>query len=88
MSGPDVMLSLPDSAVAYRNLLFHIENPVILDEMQFKTYWPLVDNVYSHRNTYITSSGQQIKYYECRLVKSRPSRSTRYKRLYHCLFRY
>ena len=78
MSGSEAILPLPNNAVNYRNVLFSLDGPVILNETQFNSYWPLVDNVYSHRKTYTTSTGKQTKYYECRLVKSRPSRSNLY----------
>ena len=74
MSGPEILLPLPDDVVKYRNLLFNLDSSVILNE---ELYWPLVNNIYSHHKTYFTLSGRKTKYYECRLVKSRPSRTTR-----------
>ena len=72
MSHPNAILPLPDDVAKYRNLLFNLDGSVILDATQFQSYWPLVDNIYSHRRSYTTSTGKKTMYYECRLVKSRP----------------
>ena len=78
MSGPDAILPLVNDAVKYRDILFHLDDPVIFNETQFNSYWPLVDNIYSYRRSYITSTGKETKYYESRLVESRPSTTKLY----------
>ncbi|KAL7794553.1 hypothetical protein V8C37DRAFT_376001 [Trichoderma ceciliae] len=62
----------PPDLRAWRERLFHVDNVIILTHEQFETYFPHIDNVYSHRST------QQYKrkpfishYWDCRM-KGRP----------------
>jgi hypothetical protein len=85
MSGAGAMLPLPPDAGRYRDLLFNLEFPMFFDQTQFNRYWPLVDNIYTHRKTGKTSKGKETLYYECRLVKSRVSQSKLYLALWTLL---
>ncbi|BCS24471.1 glutathione S-transferase family protein [Aspergillus puulaauensis] len=62
----------PPDLEAWRERLFHIDDMIVMSEEEFRTYFPHVDNIYSHRST------QQYKrkplvshYWDCRL-KGRP----------------
>ncbi|KAL9094297.1 MAG: hypothetical protein Q9165_003437 [Trypethelium subeluteriae] len=62
----------PRELDAWREKLFHIEEPITLTEEEFQTYWPHVDNVYSHRSTQKYKRKPFISHYwDCRL-KGRP----------------
>ena len=78
MSGPAAMLPLPPTTSRYRDSLFNLEFPIFFDQTQFNSYWPLDDNIYTHRKTGKTSKGKETLYYEYRLVKSRVTQSKLY----------
>lgn len=63
----------PPNLELWRNRLFNIEQPVHLTEAQFLTYFPHIDNVYSHRSTQKYKRKPFVSHYwDCRL-KGRPS---------------
>ncbi|KAK4158198.1 hypothetical protein C8A00DRAFT_28909 [Chaetomidium leptoderma] len=68
----DVVESTPDLEL-WRARLFYLEEPVILTPEEYDTYFPWIDNVYSHRTTqtYKRKSFRTL-YYDCRM-KGRPS---------------
>ncbi|KAK3362864.1 putative glutathione transferase [Lasiosphaeria hispida] len=66
------MVENPASLAEWRQKLFDLDHMVILSQEEFETYFPWVDNIYSHR------SSQQYKrkplvthYWDCRM-KGRP----------------
>ena len=70
--GFPLMMTPPNLAV-WRHHLFNIIQPLHLTEAQFLTYFPHVDNVYSHRSTQKYKRKPFISHYwDCRL-KGRPS---------------
>ncbi|KAH8148611.1 uncharacterized protein LAJ45_07322 [Morchella importuna] len=66
------MDAAPDSLDEWRNRLFHVTEVMTLSEEEWSTYWPYVDNIWSHRSTQKSKKGPfQTHYYDCRL-KGRP----------------
>ncbi|CRG84822.1 Putative acetyltransferase C18B11,09c [Talaromyces islandicus] len=62
----------PPDLDAWRDRLFNVDEPITLTEDQFKTYFPHVDNVYSHRSTQKYKRKPFVSHYwDCRL-KGRP----------------
>ncbi|KAM7202432.1 putative glutathione transferase protein [Rhypophila sp. PSN 637] len=52
----------------WRRKLFDLEEPVILTQQQYQTYFPWMDNVYSHRSTYTVQYRLcTYHYWDCRL---------------------
>ncbi|KAK8167000.1 putative glutathione transferase [Phyllosticta citrichinensis] len=63
----------PPGLAAWRHRLFHLDETVVMTEDQYKTYWPHVDNIYSHRSTQRYKRKPFVSHYmDCRL-KGRPS---------------
>lgn len=63
----------PPNLEQWRARLFNIEQPIHLTEAQFLTYFPHIDNVYSHRSTQKYKRKPFVSHYwDCRL-KGRPS---------------
>ncbi|KAL2400963.1 hypothetical protein ABEF95_000392 [Exophiala dermatitidis] len=63
----------PPDLEAWREKLFNVKEPLILSEEEFLTYFPHVDNVYSHRSTQKYKRKPFVSHYwDCRL-KGRPS---------------
>lgn len=63
----------PPDLEAWREKLFNIKEPLVLSEEEFLTYFPHVDNVYSHRSTQKYKRKPFVSHYwDCRL-KGRPS---------------
>ncbi|KAI9686023.1 MAG: hypothetical protein M1822_004006 [Bathelium mastoideum] len=66
------LIANPPDLQAWREKLFHIKEPITLSEEEFQTYWPHVDNVYSHRSTQKYKRKPFVSHYwDCRL-KGRP----------------
>ncbi|KAK5090114.1 hypothetical protein LTR05_000283 [Lithohypha guttulata] len=66
-------VSDPPSLREWRNKLFNIEEPLLLTAEQYLTYFPHVDNVYSHRSTQKYKRKPFVSHYwDCRL-KGRPT---------------
>ncbi|KAI9685220.1 MAG: hypothetical protein M1820_010829, partial [Bogoriella megaspora] len=71
LEGLKLVPSPPDLEV-WREKLFHIHEPITLTEEEFQTYWPHVDNIYSHRSTQKYKRKPFVSHYwDCRL-KGRP----------------
>ncbi|RAH47322.1 uncharacterized protein BO95DRAFT_359534 [Aspergillus brunneoviolaceus CBS 621.78] len=65
------ILSPPDLDL-WRTRLFNIDEMIVLSEQQFLTYFPHIDNVYSHRSTQHYKRKPLVSHYwDCRL-KGRP----------------
>ncbi|EXJ68234.1 uncharacterized protein A1O5_08849 [Cladophialophora psammophila CBS 110553] len=63
----------PPNLEEWRNRLFNIVQPLVLSEEEFLTYFPHVDNIYSHRSTQKYKRKAFVSHYwDCRL-KGRPS---------------
>jgi hypothetical protein len=63
----------PPTLDLWRAKLFNIPTPIHLTESQFLTYFPHIDNVYSHRSTQKYKRKPFVSHYwDCRL-KGRPS---------------
>ncbi|KAK4943872.1 hypothetical protein LTR10_016588 [Elasticomyces elasticus] len=63
----------PPDLEAWRHKLFNITEPLVLSEEEYLTYFPHVDNVYSHRSTQKYKRKPFVSHYwDCRL-KGRPS---------------
>ncbi|KAK5946429.1 hypothetical protein PMZ80_000572 [Knufia obscura] len=63
----------PPSLREWRNKFFNIDEPLLLTEDQYLTYFPHVDNVYSHRSTQKYKRKPFVSHYwDCRL-KGRPT---------------
>jgi len=63
----------PPSLSQWRNKFFNIDEPLLLTEEQYLTYFPHVDNVYSHRSTQKYKRKPFVSHYwDCRL-KGRPT---------------
>ncbi|KAH0844751.1 hypothetical protein AYO21_01929 [Fonsecaea monophora] len=63
----------PPNLEEWRNKLFNITETLVLSEEEFLTYFPHVDNVYSHRSTQKYKRKAFVSHYwDCRL-KGRPS---------------
>ncbi|KAI2088477.1 hypothetical protein LOZ36_002250 [Ophidiomyces ophidiicola] len=70
----DGMRLIPDppNLQQWRERLFNVEDTIVLSEEEFQTYFPHVDNVYSHRSTQRYKRKPFISHYwDCRL-KGRP----------------
>ncbi|PON20784.1 hypothetical protein TGAM01_v210385 [Trichoderma gamsii] len=62
----------PPDLQAWREKLFHVDDLIILTHEQFETYFPHIDNVYSHRSTQRYKRKPFISHYwDCRM-KGRP----------------
>ncbi|KAL2839952.1 hypothetical protein BJY01DRAFT_250219 [Aspergillus pseudoustus] len=62
----------PPDLEAWRERLFNVEDMIVMSEEQFRTYFPHVDNVYSHRSTQRYKRKPLVSHYwDCRL-KGRP----------------
>ncbi|DAA75653.1 TPA_exp: Uncharacterized protein A8136_1375 [Trichophyton benhamiae CBS 112371] len=62
----------PPDLQKWREKLFNVEDTIVLSEEEFQTYFPHVDNVYSHRSTQRYKRKPFISHYwDCRL-KGRP----------------
>ena len=62
----------PPDLDAWRQRLFDVDDTITLTEEQFQTYFPHVDNVYSHRSTQRHKRKSFVSHYwDCRL-KGRP----------------
>lgn len=63
----------PPSLREWRNKFFNIDEPILLTAEQYLTYFPHVDNVYSHRSTQKYKRKPFVSHYwDCRL-KGRPT---------------
>lgn len=62
----------PPNLVEWRQKLFNVDEMITLSEEEFQTYFPHVDNVYSHRSTQRYKRKPFVSHYwDCRL-KGRP----------------
>lgn len=62
----------PPDLAAWREKLFNVDDMIILTNDQFETYFPHVDNVYSHRSTQRYKRKPFVSHYwDCRM-KGRP----------------
>ncbi|KKZ61892.1 hypothetical protein EMCG_03591 [[Emmonsia] crescens] len=62
----------PPDLKKWRERLFNVEDTIVLSEEEFQTYFPHVDNVYSHRSTQKYKRKLFVSHYwDCRL-KGRP----------------
>ncbi|KAF7589681.1 hypothetical protein BBP40_003973 [Aspergillus hancockii] len=62
----------PPDLELWRERLFHVDETIVLSEEQFLTYFPHVDNIYSHRSTQHYKRKPLVSHYwDCRL-KGRP----------------
>ncbi|KAJ5899047.1 hypothetical protein N7495_003791 [Penicillium taxi] len=62
----------PPDLEFWREKLFHVDGVITLSEEEFQTYFPHVDNVYSHRSTQRYKRRPFVSHYwDCRL-KGRP----------------
>ncbi|OTB03069.1 hypothetical protein M426DRAFT_322101 [Hypoxylon sp. CI-4A] len=62
----------PPDLEAWREKLFNVDDTIILTNEQFETYFPHIDNVYSHRSTQKYKRKPFISHYwDCRM-KGRP----------------
>ncbi|CAG8953500.1 hypothetical protein HYFRA_00010250 [Hymenoscyphus fraxineus] len=62
----------PPNLAAWRQRLFDVDQMITLSQEEYNTYFPHVDNVYSHRSTQKYKKKQFVSHYwDCRL-KGRP----------------
>ncbi|KAL1653490.1 hypothetical protein SLS61_004000 [Didymella pomorum] len=62
----------PPNLEEWRQRLFHVDDIITLTEEQFQTYFPHIDNIYSHRSTQRHKRKSFVSHYwDCRL-KGRP----------------
>jgi glutathione S-transferase len=62
----------PPNLDAWRNKLFNVDDMILLTNEQFETYFPHIDNVYSHRSTQKYKRKPFVSHYwDCRM-KGRP----------------
>ncbi|KAL2866520.1 glutathione S-transferase family protein [Aspergillus lucknowensis] len=62
----------PPDLEAWRERLFHVDETIVMSEAQFRTYFPHIDNIYSHRSTQRYKRKPLVSHYwDCRL-KGRP----------------
>ncbi|KAI0448334.1 hypothetical protein F5B21DRAFT_510260 [Xylaria acuta] len=62
----------PPNLVAWREKLFNVDDTITLTNDEFETYFPHIDNVYSHRSTQKYKRKNFISHYwDCRM-KGRP----------------
>lgn len=67
-----IVVDPPDLA-AWRQRLFSVDEMIVLTNDQFETYFPHIDNVYSHRSTQRYKRTPFVSHYwDCRM-KGRPS---------------
>lgn len=70
--GQAKLVADPPDLQAWREKLFHVDDIIILTHEQFETYFPHIDNVYSHRSTQRYKRKPFISHYwDCRM-KGRP----------------
>ncbi|KAL2207357.1 hypothetical protein CC79DRAFT_1273288 [Sarocladium strictum] len=63
----------PPDLEIWRERFFNVDDVIVLTNEQYETYWPHVDNVYSHRSTQRYKRKPFISHYwDCRM-KGRPS---------------
>ncbi|KAF1911763.1 hypothetical protein BDU57DRAFT_460588 [Ampelomyces quisqualis] len=66
------LIAEPPDLDAWRQKLFHVDDTITLTEDEFSTYFPHIDNVYSHRSTQRHKRKRFVSHYwDCRL-KGRP----------------
>ncbi|KAI0610508.1 Glutathione S-transferase [Pyrenophora tritici-repentis] len=66
------LIAHPPDLDEWREKLFHVDDIITLTEDQFQTYFPHIDNVYSHRSTQRHKRKRFVSHYwDCRL-KGRP----------------
>ncbi|KAF2131682.1 hypothetical protein P153DRAFT_365252 [Dothidotthia symphoricarpi CBS 119687] len=66
------LVSNPPNLEEWRNKLFTVDGMITLTEDEFQTYFPHIDNVYSHRSTQRHKRKRFVSHYwDCRL-KGRP----------------
>ncbi|KAF2833192.1 hypothetical protein CC86DRAFT_365150 [Ophiobolus disseminans] len=66
------LVAEPPDLEAWRQKLFDVDDTITLNEDEFKTYFPHIDNVYSHRSTQRHKRKRFVSHYwDCRL-KGRP----------------
>ena len=66
------MIENPPNLQEWRERLFNVNDTITLTEQEFQTYFPHVDNIYSHRSTQKYKRKPFISHYwDCRL-KGRP----------------
>ncbi|EEH08085.1 conserved hypothetical protein [Histoplasma capsulatum G186AR] len=66
------LISNPPDLKRWRERLFNVEDTIVLSEEEFQTYFPHIDNVYSHRSTQKYKRKLFVSHYwDCRL-KGRP----------------
>ncbi|KAJ5544860.1 hypothetical protein N7461_007164 [Penicillium sp. DV-2018c] len=66
------MVTNPPNLEYWRDRLFNVDEMIILSEEEYQTYFPHVDNVYSHRSTQRYKRKPFVSHYwDCRL-KGRP----------------
>ncbi|KAL4752986.1 hypothetical protein BDW72DRAFT_201946 [Aspergillus terricola var. indicus] len=62
----------PPDLEAWRDRLFNVDEMIVMSEEEFRTYFPHVDNIYSHRSTQHYKRKPLVSHYwDCRL-KGRP----------------
>ncbi|KAK9418514.1 putative GST N-terminal domain-containing protein [Seiridium unicorne] len=62
----------PPNLEAWRNKLFNVDEMILLSNEEFETYFPHIDNVYSHRSTQKYKRKPFVSHYwDCRM-KGRP----------------
>ncbi|KAL4999743.1 hypothetical protein BDV10DRAFT_193474 [Aspergillus recurvatus] len=62
----------PPDLEAWRDRLFNVDEMIVMSEDEFRTYFPHVDNIYSHRSTQHYKRKPLVSHYwDCRL-KGRP----------------
>lgn len=62
----------PPNLEAWRDKLFHVDDTILLTNDEFETYFPHIDNVYSHRSTQKYKRKPFVSHYwDCRM-KGRP----------------
>ncbi|TWU75413.1 hypothetical protein ED733_003231 [Metarhizium rileyi] len=70
--GPARIVVDPPDLQAWREKLFNVDDVIVLTDDEFETYFPHVDNVYSHRSTQRYKRKPFISHYwDCRM-KGRP----------------
>ncbi|KAF2993539.1 hypothetical protein E8E14_000792 [Neopestalotiopsis sp. 37M] len=66
-----IVVDPPDLEV-WRNRFFNVDEPILLTNDEFETYFPHIDNVYSHRSTQKYKRKPFVSHYwDCRM-KGRP----------------
>ncbi|KAF2471956.1 uncharacterized protein BDR25DRAFT_302783 [Lindgomyces ingoldianus] len=66
------LIAAPPNLDEWRAKLFHVDDTITLTENEFQTYFPHIDNVYSHRSTQRHKRKRFVSHYwDCRL-KGRP----------------